>query len=88
MSTVDCDLEDPPLAPGHDRGVLGGSSDWDGETRSYEHVIKYSCGDYAKFDPGNNTASVEEDSLSCLWNRTWSKNELMQCKGTIITRND
>ena len=64
---------DPPPRPD------GGIWEWSGNS-NYESAVEYSCGPYAMFLDENGML-YEYAVSTCLWNKTWSINQLDSCQG-------
>ena len=55
-----------------------GSFTWNG-VRKFGAEVEYTCGPYGTFAWPNGTASSSLTS-QCLWNQTWSRVDMPECK--------
>ena len=67
----------PPDAPN------GGFRTWVNSSHEYNTVAKYGCGHHAEFVPDGDGDDADEVVESrCLWNKTWSLQDLPDCRIT------
>ena len=75
-SDISCEGDFPPKPD-------MGSYKWNG-VRGYDAEVEYTCGPYGTFVWPNGTRGSSVRSR-CLWNRTWSRVDMPECKCKFFT---